>query len=153
MFHFLVYCVKLLTSLLLAYSCLCLLPLGAFIRVAYLHHGLLQLSLYCALLYSTKATCVAAAHCAAHLLSTDVYAKCHILYLSCLNCSLLFYVLLYYGGGPPSPSQPHVISQIFFVEFLIMHTRWSHIYLKAATFLPCACFFLNFTPLFLKKKK
>ena len=86
---------------------------------------------------------LAAARCAANLLSTDVYAKCHILYLSCLNCSSLFYVLLYYGGGgatvaagggPPSPSQPHVISQIFFVEFLIMHTRWSHIYLKAATF-------------------
>lgn len=67
---------------------------------------------------------LAAARCAAHLLSTDVYAKCHILYLSCLNCSSLFYVLLYYGGdgatvaaggGPPSPSQPHVISQNFFL--------------------------------------
>lgn len=104
---------------------------------------------------------LAAARCAAHLLSTDVYAKCHILYLSCLNCSSLFYVLLYYGGGgatvaagggPPSPSQPHVISQIFFVEFLIMHTRWSHIYLKAALFYLVLAF-LNFTPLFLKKKK
>lgn len=103
---------------------------------------------------------LAAARCAAHLLSTDVYAKCHILYLSCLNCSSLFYVLLYYGGGgatvaagggPPSPSQPHVISQIFFVEFLIMHTRWSHIYLKAALFYLVLAF-LNFTPLFLKKK-
>lgn len=61
----LVYCVKLLTYCLPtlsgaaarpgAYARL-LPPLGAFIRVAYLNHGLLLLSLYCALLYSTKAT-------------------------------------------------------------------------------------------------
>jgi len=130
----LVYCVKLLTYCLptLAYARL-LPPLGAFIRVAYLNHGLLLLSL----------SDVAAARCAAHLLSTDVYAKCHILYLSCLNCSSLF--LYFYtmaaAAAPPSLPAADPLSfstsrhfTIFFVEFLIMHTRWSHIYLKAALF-------------------
>ena len=97
---------------------------------------------------------------AAHLLSTDVYAKCHILYLSCLNCSSLFYVLLYYGGGGGATvaagGGPPLLLNLtsfhnFFVEFLIMHTRWSHIYLKAALFYLVLAF-LNFTPLFLKKK-
>jgi len=145
MFHFLVYCVKLLTY--------CL-PTLAYARLLPLASGCLHT---CSLPKPRTSTVVAllcpgslaAARCVAHLLSTDVYAKCHILYLSCLNCSSLFYVLLYYGGGatvaagggPPSPSQPHVISQIFFVEFLIMHTRWSHIYLKAALFYLVLAFF------------
>ena len=120
MFHFLVYCVKLLTY--------CL-PTLAYARLLPLASGCLHT---CSLPKPRTSTVVAllcpaslaAARCVAHLLSTDVYAKCHILYLSCLNCSSLFYVLLYYGGGggatvaagggPPSPSQPHVISQIFF---------------------------------------
>lgn len=161
MFHFLVYCVKLLIY--------CL-PTLAYTRLA-AASGCLHT---CSLPKPRTSTVVAlpccktpaAARCAVHLLSTDVYAKCHILYLSCLNCSSsLFYVLLYYGGGgsgatvaaagggPPSPSQPHVISQFFFVEFLIMHTRWSHIYLKAALFLHCACFFKFHPHLFFEKKK
>lgn len=105
---------------------------------------------------------LAAARCAAHLLSTDVYAKCHILYLSCLNCSSLFYVLLYYGGdgatvaaggGPPSPSQPHVISQNFFC-WISHHAHKMEPYIpKSSPFFTLCLLFLNFTPLFWKKKK
>lgn len=143
--------------LLLAYSCLC--PPAA--ASGCLHTCSLpkpRTSTVVALL------CPAVQHqsdlAAAHLLSTDVYAKCHILYLSCLNCSSLFYVLLYYGGGGGATvaagGGPPLLLNLtsfhnFFVEFLIMHTRWSHIYLKAALFYLVLAF-LNFTPLFLKKK-
>jgi len=107
---------------------------------------------------------VAAARCAAGApaLSTDVYAKCHILYLSCLNCSSLFLYFYTMAAAAAPPSLPAADSlsfstsrhfTIFFVEFLIMHTRWSHIYLKAALFFYLVLAFLNFTPLFFEKKK
>lgn len=143
--------------LLLAYSCLCQ-PAAA--ASGCLHTCSLPkpwTSTVVALLSG-----VAKARCAAHLLSTDVYAKCHILYLSCLNCSslfLYFYTMAAVAAAPPSLPAADPLSfstsrhfTIFFVEFLIMHTRWSHIHLKAALFLPCACFFKFHPPFFLKKK-
>ena len=107
MFHFLVYCVKLLTYCLayalaappvrrLAYtsgaagpaSCLCL-PMPACLL------PLASGCLHTCSLPKPRTSTVVAILCptslVAHLLSTDVYAKCHILYLSCLNCSSFTY--------------------------------------------------------------
>ena len=99
MFHFLVYCVKLLTY--------CL-PTLAYARLLPLASGCLHT---CSLPKPRTSTVVAllcpaslaAARCVAHLLSTDVYAKCHILYLSCLNCSSLFYVYFYTIAAAAAP--------------------------------------------------
>ena len=123
MFHFLVYCVKLLTY--------CL-PTLAYARLLPLASGCLHT---CSLPKPRTSTVVAlpccktpaAARCAVHLLSTDVYAKCHILYLSCLNCSSLFYVYFYTiaaAAAPlslPAADPPLLLNLTSFHKFFLLN--------------------------------